>query len=173
MQITKVGRTALGLFSNLLVVLLGTAILSSALRRSLWHPRSIQALLRVSYCYDIFVALLLGFIIYRRFKSKTAKWLWIIAGMWLILRAATLLGSSSSLWSQLSGMGCANGLHNADCMNWFLFTMPFVRAAAYSSGAWLCSRFWSPEPSVFEDGLIGKFHRPEWTAVGDQSKTES
>jgi hypothetical protein len=168
MQIVKLGRIALGLFLNLLAVWIGTALFSSMLGRGLWHPHSIQALLRVSYCYDLFAALLLGFIVYRLFKTETAKWVWIIVGIWFFLRATTLLGSSSSLWSQLSGIGCVNGSQAIACRNWLLFTTPFVRAMAYSMGAWLGFRFGSSTPSTIEDGFVGKFPKPEWPPATDK-----
>jgi hypothetical protein len=172
MRIVKIGRITLGLFLNLLAVWIGVAFFSSVLGRRLWHPHSIQALLRVSYCYDIVVSLLLGFIVYRCFRTETARWIWAIAGAWFLFRVATLLGGTSSLWSHLSGIGCMNGMRNMDCMNWFLFTMLFVRAGAYSFGAWLCSRFFSPAPSSIEGGIIGRFNTHEWAAAGDEGNVK-
>jgi hypothetical protein len=162
MQIVKIGRFALGLLLNLLAVWIGVAILSSALGRNLWHPRSIQALLRVSYSYDIFVSLILGFIVYRCFRSETAKWIWVVFSGLFLLRVAPLLASPSSLWVEMSGMACVNGMRDTGCMNWFLFTMHFVRGTAYSAGAWFCSRAQPAAPSALEDAFVGKFRRPEW-----------
>lgn len=144
MQAIKVGRIVLGLLLNLLAVLIGTAILSSVLGRGYWHPHTIQSLLRVSYSYDIIAAGLLGFFIYRRFRTITAKWVWVIAVLWFLIRTFTLIGSASPLWPQLSGSECIQGTRAIGCTNWFLFTMPLVRAVAYSAGAWLCSHFSPP-----------------------------
>jgi hypothetical protein len=163
MQIAKQGRTAIALLANLLAAFLGTAILSSALGRSLWHPHSIRALLCISYGYDTVVAVLLGFSVFRRFKTRTAKWVWIIAALWLLTRAFLLLSSGGfSLWAQFSGVACAQGTRAMGCINWFLFTIPFVRTASYSAGAWLCSRFGAHSPAGFGNALFGNFHKPEW-----------
>src|ERR1700757_5198278 len=110
MKIVKAGRIALGFALNLLAVWIGVAIVSSALGRSLWHPHTTQAILRISYSYDVFAALLLGFIVYRRFRSETSKWVCIVTAVWFLFRAAMLLKSPFSLWSHMSG----SGLHQRD-----------------------------------------------------------
>jgi hypothetical protein len=165
MQIAKQGRTAAALLANVLAAFFGTAILSSALGRSLWHPHSIQALLRISYGYDVIVAAMLGFIVFRRFKTQTAKWIWIIAALWLLTRAFLLLSSGDSLWAQFSGVACSQGMGAMGCVNWFLFTIPFVRIASYSAGAWLCSRFGSHASSGIGNALLGNFHKHEWPSA--------
>lgn len=172
MQIAKAPRTAIGLLVNLLVAFFGTAMLSSALGRGLWHPHSIQALLRISYSYDIVTAALLGFIVARRFKTQTAKWIWIIAGLWFFTRALLLLSSSVSFWSQFSGTACSQGMRAMGCMNWFFFTIPFVRTIFYSVGTWLAFRFSSHSPSGLEDALFGKFHKHTWPPVDEQPTNE-
>ncbi len=162
MRIAKIGRLTLALLLNILAVWIGTAIVSSALGRHLWHPWSIQALLRVSYSYDIAASLILGFVVYRYFKSETAKWIWVIFSALFLFRVSMLLGSSSSLWAQMSGQGCVNGMRDPGCMNWFLFTMHFVRGVAYSAGAWVCYKLQPADPSSLENAFMGRFRKPEW-----------
>lgn len=167
MLIAKIGRIALGLLLNILAVWIGVAIVSSALGRHLWHPRSIEVMLRVSYSYDIAASLILGFVVYRCFKSETAKWIWVIFSALFLFRALMLLGSSSSLWVQMSGMGCVNGMRDPSCMNWFLITMHFVRGAAYSAGGWICYQLQPAGPSPLEDAFLGRFRKPEWESEGN------
>jgi hypothetical protein len=168
MRIARAAQLVASIILNLLAILIGTAVLSSVLGRGLWHLHTIKALLLVSYSYDAIAAFCLGFLIYRQFKTTTAKWIWILPAAWFLFRVFTLLGGSTSLWSELSGVGCANGLHTSGCVNWFLFTTPFVRSIFYSIGAWLCSRFGTDKASLIEDGFLGKFSRPDWTSAENE-----
>jgi len=44
------------------------------------------------------------------------------------------LGKGSLLF-QFSGEACVNGVRPIGCINWFVFTIPFVRSVFYSLGA--------------------------------------
>jgi hypothetical protein len=87
----------------------------------------------------------LGFLAYRTLRTKTARMIWLLFFLWFAFGVATHLPVSSrqisigSLWAQFSGVECAASLRKLDCQAFFLFTIPFVRGVAYSSGAVLAA----------------------------------
>ena len=66
-------------------------------------------------------------------RNEAAKWAWVLPTAWFGLRLALVLGGGSSVY-QLSGSGCAYGARSPDCLNFFLFTIPFMRGLSYSLG---------------------------------------
>ena len=125
------------LILNVLVAVLGTAFLESAIA-NLYHPASISGVVLKTWCLSLLSAGLIGFLMWRTWRTSATKWTWLLSSIWFGLRAMTLL-TRGSLWAQFSGAGCQNGTHDPGCLNFFVFTIPFIRGLSYSIGAYLSS----------------------------------
>jgi hypothetical protein len=150
----------LGVFLlNIVTAIFGTAIVTSPFAFVL-RPHTIQAVLLKGYVASAVLAALIGFFIYRRWGSGSAKWVAVVGVCWFAFRLLTLMGGGvSGMWPEMSGMGCVNGVRNLACMNWLVFTLPALRLIFYSLGAWIC--FWSGSrgDSAFESALVGDLGR--------------
>ena len=62
----------------------------------------------------------------------------VLPAVWFALKLLLALGKGSLLF-QFSGEACVNGVRPIGCINWFVFTIPFVRSF-YSLGAYVASR---------------------------------
>jgi hypothetical protein len=135
---TKLIRRAAELCLGWLIAVFGTAVINSPLSK-LYRPQSINAVLVRELSLSVIVSALLGFLIYHRWQTDTARWVWIIGLAFLGLRSLLLLlgGSEGGLWFQISGVACGEGFGIA-CRNYFVVTIPSVRAISYSAGAWVC-----------------------------------
>jgi len=130
---------------NVLIALLGTAIAETAIGNFV-HPHSLSGVLWKEYSLSIGCAACLGFSLRRIWKTSAAVWAWLLPCLWFCIRIIPALLSSSNqsvlsanggVLYQFSGQGCENGIGALECRNFFVFTIPFVRAAAYSVGAML------------------------------------
>jgi hypothetical protein len=158
---------------NIVIAIFGTAIVTSPFAFFL-RPHTIQAVLLKGYVTSVVVAALVGFLVYRRWGSSSAKWVSVVGLCWFAFRLFTLLGGGvSGLWPEMSGMGCVIGVRNLACMNWLVFTLPTLRLISYSLGAWIC--FWSGSRggSAFESALIGDLGRGAQSLSGVHRSGES
>lgn len=81
-------------------------------------------------------------------RVSAAMWVWILPSLWFALRFLPALFASQShsaliggrLWGQFSGAACEGGTRALGCINFFVFTIPFVRGVLYSVGALFASR---------------------------------
>jgi hypothetical protein len=158
------------LLLNWLVAIFGTAVIEAPLSK-LYHPHTIGSVLIREYLVSATVAGLMGFFIYRRWRSESAKWVWVVGLALFVLRALLIaLGSSKeSAWSQMSGLACAEGFASG-CMNCFVITIPAVRTIFYSAGAGLCWRLGIHGRSTSEDALLARFHRPDFVNSSDDTR---
>ena len=133
---------------NVIIALLGAAISETAIG-SLFHPHSLSGVLWKEYALSVGCAAFLGFAVRRVWKTSAANWTWILPSLWFLLRfipALIATGDQSVLAHnvgtayQFSGLGCANGMA-LECRNFFVFTLPFLRAVAYSVAAGLSAWF--------------------------------
>lgn len=144
---------------NIVIAIFGTAIVTSPFAFVL-RPHSIHAVLLKGYVMSAILAAVIGFFVYRRWGSGTAKWVGVIGACWFAFRLLALMGGGlSGMWTEMSGIGCVNGVRNLACMNWLVFTLPTLRLISYSLGAWIC--FWSGSrgDSAFESAFVGDFRR--------------
>jgi len=154
-------RNTLVWFLNLIVALFGTAVVETPLSR-LFHPHTISDVIVRTYALSALIAFVLGFFVYRQWKSSMAKWVslgglcWLFYGMFLSIGRGTL-------WGQLSGTACEYGLQATGCRNFFVFTLPAVRTVLYSLGALLCWRFAAHGTSTLEDAFLLRFPRASVT----------
>jgi hypothetical protein len=137
---------------NLLIALIGTSIAVTTVGR-LFRPRSVVGILGTEYALSLLCAACLGFGVRRIWKTPAAQWTWVLPSALLLIRfvsaltaiaSQSVLAPSNSLWVQFSGLGCQYGLRSLECRNFFVFTLPFLRAVGYSLGAcvpgWVVSR---------------------------------
>ncbi len=152
-------RTFGAFLLNIVIAVFVTAVVISPFAFVL-RPHTIQAVLLKGYITSAVVAALIGFFVYRRWGSGSAKWVAVVGVCWFAFRLLTLMGGGvSGMWPEMSGMGCVNGVRNLACMNWLVITLPTLRLISYSLGAWIC--FWSRSrgDSAFESALVGDLGR--------------
>jgi uncharacterized membrane protein YbjE (DUF340 family) len=143
------------LLLHLFTSLIGTAIISSFLGR-FYTANSFSAALGKEWVLSVVCAALLGFFVRLRFQSSSAAWTWTLPTIWFcvgLLMAFGARGSASAMpndagiWTKFSGTGCSEGMRSVACLNFFLFTIPWIRCISYSIGALLCSPL-RPTPPI-------------------------
>jgi hypothetical protein len=141
---------------NLTIAILGTTAVESAL----WsivsqvfpvHSESARAFRE--WLLSLTIAALLGFFIGRR-RSATAIWVWTLPVVFFGL--GVLVYSARPTESVLVGGHFAEHFFSPNCLakrfecrDFYLFTVPAIRAVAYSFGAW----FWLELKSRRSEGL--------------------
>lgn len=139
----KILRGAGAFCLNLAAAILGTAVIESPIWSSLGHARSAYAIEEREWLLSITAAALLGFFVCRRWPTRIAAWVWILPLAWFALRFLTYRDPRSVLLSgrleHFLAPNCLN--HTATCRDFFVFTIPAVRAASYSLGAWVTMHF--------------------------------
>jgi hypothetical protein len=137
------------LILNVLMAVLGTAALEAEIG-SVIRPHSIVGLLWKWWSLDLFCAALIGFLVWRRWKTQASKWTWAVPAVWFGLRfffalmsheQQSVLVGGRGIWYQFSGADCQNGYRaGSGCVNYWAFTAPCVRGISYSIGAYLSSK---------------------------------
>jgi hypothetical protein len=156
-KVTVVIRNVLFWLLNLVVALFGTAVVEASLSH-LFHPYSITDVLLRTYGLSAVIAFVLGFFVYRQWKSFMAKWVGLGGLCWFLFGIFLSVGRGG-LWDQMSGTACEYGLQAIGCRNWFVFTLPTLRTVLYSVGAWLCWRVAAHGTSALEDAILLRFPR--------------
>ncbi len=143
----------LGMFSlDVLVVTIGTAVVESPITR-LIKTHSIAQVLCKESILSVLIATLLGFGMYRTWRSRTAKYVWVVTTAWFLLGTALYFGSlhgqvrvfaQPTFWLQFSGAACDTD--SFSCVSFFVFTIPLIRSIGYSAGAVLSSRLYGNPP---------------------------
>jgi len=149
----------LGMFVlDTILAVFGTATIEGALYRAI-PAHTISAILWKEWCLDITCAALIGFLMYRTWESTSTKWIWVLPALWLGLGvlvriprhlAGTLYEDSAFDYflAQFSGSDCKSGSRSPGCQNFFVFSIPFVRAVFYSIGGFISSRVYKQGPST-------------------------
>ncbi len=125
---------------HFLFALIGTEIVETIINKA-FHLNPLAALVWKEWALSIICAALIGFGMWRTWRNDAAKWAWLLPAVWFGDRLLSLYAKvhcSPWLWFQLSGMGC-NGTESIECINFVVFTVPFVRGLAYSVGAYVSS----------------------------------
>ncbi len=155
------------LIVNVVIAVLGTAIPETIVGKLLFRPHSLSGVLWKAWTLNIVCAGCLGLAVHRIWKTSAAKWTWVLPSLWFLIRIVPALLSTTNqsvfaanngTWFQFSGLGCGNGIRPLECKNFFLFTIPFVRAVAYSLGSgisgWMDSRTTNTASSAMPDDLL-------------------
>jgi hypothetical protein len=136
---------------NTFVALVSTTILELAFGKAF----SPQLILWKESCFSLLGAGVVGFLMWRIWRTAAAKWAWALPVLWLgagLIHALLVRGTSDvfaggNVWSQFSGTDCANGIASG-CRNFFAYVIPFIRGVSYSVGAYFSSLLRSaPAPS--------------------------
>jgi hypothetical protein len=132
-------------FLNLAIAILGTTAVESAIWSVVsqgFPVHSASARVFRQWLLSLTIAVLLGFFIGRR-RSATAVWVWTLPVVFFGL--GVLLYSARPSPSVLVGGHFAEHFFSPNCLakrfecrDFYLFTVPAVRAVAYSCGGW----FW-------------------------------
>lgn len=125
-----------GLLSlNVFVAVIGTAVLDTAVTRAI-PPYTMGAVFAKEIALSIICASLIGFGMWRMWRSEPARWTWVIPSLWFIWGLLAVAGRG--IWGPLWGSS-ASSLGAAEMRSFFLFTVPLIRAVAYSAGAYISS----------------------------------
>jgi hypothetical protein len=135
---------------NIVVAVIGTAILTTSIGLA-FHPHSLDAVLWKEWSLSIGCATVIGFGMWRTWRSHVAHWTWVIPTLWFGVGGILAIGRGP-LPFQLSGKACVDGIRPIGCINWFVFSIPFVRSVFYSLGAYAASIFYSARHS--EDAAV-------------------
>ena len=125
------------LLVNLVVAIIGTAILDTALRRVI-PPHTIAATVWKELTLSIVCAAFVGFGMWRTWRNSASKWTWVLPVVWFAFGYLTIAGHGD-VWGRLPGFGSGSVLSAPNIRSFFLFTVPLVRAVSYSVGAYLSS----------------------------------
>ncbi len=141
----------LGVFVlDTILAVYGTAISEGPFYRAI-PAHTISIILWKSWYLDIAFATLIGFLMYRTWKSNSTRWVWVLPALWfglgVLVRGSRPLPSAlyedspfEYFWTQFSGIDCKNGTKSLGCMKFFLFSVPLVRGISYSIGGLVSSR---------------------------------
>jgi hypothetical protein len=135
---------------NIVVAVVGTAILTTAIGQA-FHAHSLGAILWKEWSLSIGCAAVIGFGMWRTWQSRVAHWTWVVPALWFGARFIVAIGHGPLLF-QFSGEACVDGVRPIGCINWFVFSMPFVRSVFYSLGAFAASIFHNARHS--EDAAV-------------------
>lgn len=140
---------------HLATAVIGTAILSTGFAK-LFHPTTVIGVIWKQWMLDIALAGLLGLLAYRISRSRLGAWVWVLPTIWFGLRVLSLVPTvhimgthpnNPSLWYEISGQDCVNRISDSGCINFFAFTIPFIRSVAYSIATLIAARLMKAEPS--------------------------
>jgi len=133
------------LLVNLVVAVIGTAILDTALVRMI-SSHSVAAIVWKEFIFSIVCAGFIGFGMWRTWRNSAAKWAWVLPAVWFAFGYLTVAGHGD-VWGRLSGFGSESVMSAPDVRSFVLFTVPLVRAVSYSVGAHLSSLLY-PAPMI-------------------------
>ncbi len=125
------------LLINLVVAVIGTAILDTAVRRVI-PSHTVSAIVWKEIILSIVCAAFIGFSMWRTWRSSAAKWTWVPAALWFVFGYLTIAGNAN-VWGRLSGFSSGSVLSAPDVRTFFAFTVPLIRAISYSLGAYISS----------------------------------
>jgi hypothetical protein len=125
------------LLANLVVAVIGTAILDTELRRVV-PIHTVSGIVREEIILSVICAAFIGFFMWRTWRSSAATWIWIPAALWLVFGYLTIAGSVN-VWGRLSGFSSESVPSAPDVRTFYLFTVPPIRACFYSVGAYISS----------------------------------
>jgi hypothetical protein len=121
------------LLINLLVAIIGTAILDTTLGR-LIPSHSFAALVWKECGLSIVCAAFIGFGMWRTWRSSAAKWTWVLPAAWFAVGFLAIAGRGN-VFGHFFGFGSGTNFGAAEVRSFFLFTVPLIRAISYSVGA--------------------------------------
>jgi hypothetical protein len=131
---------------NLVVALLGTAILDTELRRAI-PTHTVAAIVWKEIILSIVCAAFIGFFMWRTWRNSAAKRIWVLAALWFVL-GYLAIARSANVWGRLSGFSSEGVLSAPDVRTFFAFTIPLIRAVSYSIGACISAQVYQRRASL-------------------------
>jgi hypothetical protein len=125
------------LLINLAAAVIGTVILDAEVRK-LIPTYTVAGIIWKELILSIVCAALIGFFMWRTWRSSAAKWIWVLAAPWFVFGYLTI-ARSANVWGRLSGLSSESVLSTPDVRTFFAFTIPLIRAISYSLGAYISS----------------------------------
>jgi hypothetical protein len=125
------------LLINLAAAVIGTVILDAEVRK-LIPTYTVAGVIWKEIILSIVCAAFIGFFMWRTWRSSAAKWIWVLAAPWFVFGYLTI-ARSANVWGRLSGLSSESVLSAPDVRTFFAFTIPLIRAIAYSLGAYISS----------------------------------
>jgi len=136
---TRILRGCAGLLANTLGAVIGVGILktlSSPLVKLFTHSRG--SIILTEWIGSIVFAALLGVSVQRRWRTRSARWIWIPALLWFLLGLAVYSRLGNPLLT-FSGIACVHE-RGVSCIPYTVFTVILVRCSVYSLAAFLSAR---------------------------------
>jgi hypothetical protein len=134
----RILRGGAGLLANTLVALIGVGILNflgSQLVMPFTHSR--VSIVLTEWIGSIIFAAVLGVSVQRRWRTRSARWVWIPALLWFLVGFGNF-GRGNFLLT-FSGIACIHE-RGPSCIPFTVFTISLVRASVYSMAAFLSAR---------------------------------
>jgi len=128
-----------GLFANTLGAVIGVGFLkslSSTLVKLFTHSR--VSIVLTEWIGSIVFAALLGISVQRRWKTRSARWVWVPALLWFLFGLAENFSRGNPLLT-FSGIACIHE-RGVSCITYTIYTIALVRSSVYSLAAFLSAR---------------------------------
>jgi hypothetical protein len=136
---TRILHGCAGVLANALGAIIGVGILktlSSPLVKVFTHSRG--SIILTEWIGSIVFAALLGVSVQRRWRSRSARWVWVPALLWFLFGLVVYLRHGNPLLT-FSGIACINE-RGVSCIPYTVFTVILVRCSVYSLAAFLSAR---------------------------------
>ncbi len=128
------------LLANTLVATLGPAIVEPTVYRLLPPAHTLTAALLKETLVSVLTASLIGFGMWRTWRSDSAKWSWLVTSLWFALGVVAVAGHGRVFGSLLPSASPTD----EEMRSFYVFTILFVRGIAYSFGAYASSLVFLP-----------------------------
>jgi len=137
-------RTFVMFLLNLANAIFGTGLLEPFILPNIGFSRSLAEWEVRAWVFSITLAALLGFLTFRRWRQRSAMWVWTLPVAFLAFGAMAYAGregsvmGGDSLWKHFIAPNCSD---RQSCRDFLIFIVPLARSVAYSAAAWLTSHF--------------------------------
>lgn len=135
----RVLRDCAGLLANILCAVIGVGILNTLSRplvKLFTHSRA--SIILTEWIGSIVFAALLGISVQRRWRTRSARWVWIPGLLWFLVGLAMYSRLGNPLLT-FSGIACIHE-RGISCVPFTVFTVLLVRCSVYSLAAFLSAR---------------------------------
>lgn len=165
----RIVRRCAAFLANVLAAFIGTTVLESPISPlvKVFAHSAASMVIREWIC-SIALAALIGFSAQRRWKTNSARWIWVAGVLWLAF-GLTQFGDP---WLTFSGIRCAE-FRGYPCIAFWNFTVPLIRTIAYSIAAFLAARLGGDQPAEFHPALSHLFSALFLTGLPQIDKEQS
>jgi hypothetical protein len=128
------------LIGHTLVALFGTAIVSLAVGK-FFPVTSVAGVVRKEWLLSAGCSMAIGALMYRTWRSRLARWVWVAPFLWFAFGALMLL-PTGDVWRKLFALDHSIFSSPSEWRYFALFTVPLIRSIGYSIGTLLGSWTW-------------------------------